>query len=67
MTEVISVTRKSSLMITFLLVCMTRGPGPPGWACWESEKRTHLERLHAACMAARPFRPLVGAKVEGHL
>jgi hypothetical protein len=32
-----------------------------------SEKRVHLERLHAACMAARPFRPLVWAKVEGHL
>jgi hypothetical protein len=26
-----------------------------------------LARLHAACMAARPFRPLVWAKVEGHL
>jgi hypothetical protein len=47
--------------------CMTRGPGPPGWACWESKKRAHLARLHAACMAARPFRPLVWAKVEGHL
>jgi hypothetical protein len=47
--------------------CMTRGPGPPCWACWESKKRTHLARLHAACMAARPFRPLVWAKVEGHL
>ena len=33
--------------------CMTRGPGPPCWACWESEKRAHLARLHAACMAAR--------------
>jgi hypothetical protein len=36
-------------------------------ACWESEKRVHLARLHAACMAARLFRPLVWAKVEGHL
>jgi hypothetical protein len=36
-------------------------------ACRESEKRVHLARLHAACMAARPFRPLVWAKVEGHL
>ena len=36
-------------------------------ACWESEKGVHLARLHAACMAARPFRPLVWAKVEGHL
>jgi hypothetical protein len=32
-------------------------------AHWESEKRIHLARLHAACMAARPFRPLVWAKV----
>jgi hypothetical protein len=47
--------------------CMTRGPGPPHWACRESEKRVHLARLHAACMAARPFRPLVWARVEGHL
>ena len=31
--------------------CMTCGPGPPCWACWESEKRAHLARLHAACMA----------------
>jgi hypothetical protein len=46
--------------------CMTRGPGPPRWACWESEKHAHLARLHAACMVARPFRPLVWAKVEGH-
>ena len=45
--------------------CMTRGPGPPCWACWESEKHAHLARLHAACMAARPFRPLVWAKVGG--
>jgi hypothetical protein len=37
--------------------CMTRGPGPPCWACWESEKCAHLARLHAACMAARPFSP----------
>jgi hypothetical protein len=36
--------------------CMTRGPRPPCWACWESEKRAHLARLHAACMVARPFR-----------
>ena len=32
-------------------------------ARWESEKRVHLARLHAACMAARPFRLLVWAKV----
>jgi hypothetical protein len=36
-------------------------------ACRESEKRVHLARLHAACMAARLFRPLVWARVEGHL
>jgi hypothetical protein len=35
--------------------CMTRGPGPPCWACWESEERAHLARLLAARMAARPF------------
>jgi hypothetical protein len=34
---------------------MTRGPGLPCWACWESEKCAHLARLHAACTAARPF------------
>ena len=32
-------------------------------ACQKSEKRVHLARLHTACMAARPFRPLVWAKV----
>jgi hypothetical protein len=47
--------------------CMTRGFGPPCWACWVSEKRAHLARLHAACMAARPFRPLVWEKVESRL
>jgi hypothetical protein len=47
--------------------CVMRGPGPPCWACRESEKRVHLARLHAACMAAHLFRPLVWAKVEGHL
>jgi hypothetical protein len=36
-------------------------------ARWESEKRVHLARLHAACMAARPFRLLVWAKVGGRL
>jgi hypothetical protein len=35
--------------------CMTRGPGPPSWARWKSERCVHLARLHAACMAARPF------------
>jgi hypothetical protein len=35
--------------------CMTRGPEPPCWACWKSEKCAHLARLHAACMATRPF------------
>jgi hypothetical protein len=33
--------------------CMTRGPWPPCWACWESEKCAHLALLNAACMAAR--------------
>jgi hypothetical protein len=47
--------------------CVTRGPGPPGRARWESEKRVHLVRLHAACMAAYLFRPLVWAKVGGRL
>jgi hypothetical protein len=42
--------------------CMTRGPGPPCWACWESEKCAHLARLHAACMAARPFACWSGQK-----
>jgi hypothetical protein len=50
-----------------LASCMTRGPGPLCRACWESEKCAHLARLHAACMAARPFRPLVWAKVESRL
>jgi hypothetical protein len=36
-------------------------------ACRESEKRVHLACLHAAYMAACLFRPLVWAKVEGHL
>jgi hypothetical protein len=40
--------------------CMTRGP--PCRACWESEKRTHLARLHAACMAAHPFARWSGQK-----
>jgi hypothetical protein len=39
--------------------CVTCGPGPPCWACRESEKRVHLARLHATCMTARLFRPLV--------
>jgi hypothetical protein len=42
--------------------CMTRGPGPPCRACWESEKCAHLARLHAACMAARPFARWSGQK-----
>jgi hypothetical protein len=35
--------------------CVTRGRGPPCWVRWKSEGRAHLARLHAACMAARPF------------
>jgi hypothetical protein len=42
--------------------CMTRGPGPPRRACWESEKCAHLAWLHAACMAARPFACWSGQK-----
>jgi hypothetical protein len=42
--------------------CMTRGRGPPCWVCWKSEGRTHLARLHAACMAARPFARWSGRK-----
>jgi hypothetical protein len=36
-------------------------------ARWESEKHVRLARLHAACKTARPFRPLVWAKVGGRL
>ena len=36
-------------------------------ACQKSEKRAHLARLHATCMAARPFRSLVWAKVGNRL
>ena len=57
-----------------LLACSTRRAGlrdawvwAPMLACRESEKRVHLARLHATCMAARLSRPLVWAKVEGHL
>jgi hypothetical protein len=42
--------------------CMTRGTGPPCWVCWKSEGRAHLERLHAACMAVRPFTRWSGRK-----
>jgi hypothetical protein len=42
--------------------CMTRGPGPPCWARWKSEGCAHLARLHAACMAARPFTRWFGRK-----
>jgi hypothetical protein len=33
----------------------------------KSEKRVHLARLHAACMAARPSCPLVWVKVGNRL
>ena len=36
-------------------------------ACQKSEKRVRLARLHAACMAAPPFCPLVWAKMGGRL
>jgi hypothetical protein len=42
--------------------CMTRGPRPPCWVRWKSERRAHLARLHAACMAARPFTRSSGRK-----
>jgi hypothetical protein len=42
--------------------CMTRGPGPPCRACWESEKCALLARLHAACTTARPFARWSGQK-----
>ena len=42
--------------------CMTRGRGLPCWARWKSERCTHLARLHAACMAARPFARWSGQK-----
>jgi hypothetical protein len=41
---------------------MTRGPGPPCRARWKSERCAHLARLHAACMAARPFARWSGRK-----
>jgi hypothetical protein len=41
---------------------MTRGPGSPCWARWKSERCAHLARLHAACMAARPFARWSGQK-----
>jgi hypothetical protein len=41
---------------------MTRGPGPPCWARWKSERCAHLARLHVACMAARPFTRWCGRK-----
>jgi hypothetical protein len=42
--------------------CMTRGPGPPYWVSWKSEKCAHLAWLHAACMAIRPFARWSGQK-----
>jgi hypothetical protein len=42
--------------------CMTRGPGLSCWASWKSERCAHLARLHAACMAARPFTRWSGRK-----
>jgi hypothetical protein len=42
--------------------CMTRGCGLPCWAHWKSERCVHLARLHAACMAARPFTRWSGQK-----
>jgi hypothetical protein len=42
--------------------CMTRGPRPPCWVRWKSKGRAHLARLHAACMAVRPFARWSGRK-----
>jgi hypothetical protein len=42
--------------------CMTRGPWPPCWVRRKLEGRAHLARLHAACMAARPFARWSGRK-----
>jgi hypothetical protein len=42
--------------------CVTRGRGLPRWVRWKSEGRTHLARLHAASMAARPFARWSGRK-----
>ena len=39
----------------------------PKLTCQKLEKRVHQARLHAACMAARPFCPLVWAKMGGRL
>jgi hypothetical protein len=41
---------------------MTRGRGPPCWVRWKSKGHAHLARLHAACMAARPFSRWSGRK-----
>jgi hypothetical protein len=42
--------------------CMTRGRGLPCWARWKLERCAPLARLHAACMAARPFARWSGQK-----
>jgi hypothetical protein len=42
--------------------CTSRGRGLPCWARWKSERCAHLVRLHAACMAARPFARWSGQK-----
>jgi hypothetical protein len=42
--------------------CMMRGRGLPCWARWKSERCAHLARLHAACIAARPFTRWSGRK-----
>jgi hypothetical protein len=46
--------------------CMTRGPGPPCWARWKSERCARLARLHAACMAELARKEgLVGRSLAG--
>jgi hypothetical protein len=44
--------------------CMTRGPGPPCWACWKSEKCAHFWR---GCMppAWLPALPPAGLGESG--
>jgi hypothetical protein len=42
--------------------CLTRGPGPPCCVRWKSERRAHLARLHADCIAVRPFTRWSGRK-----
>jgi hypothetical protein len=42
--------------------CMMSGPGPPCWTRRSRKGAPHLVRLHAACMAVRPFTRWSGLK-----